>query len=110
MGESIEMEIEYFGERGIGNCLADSDRVDSRVEVGQRGIDVELLGAGRGLDDPAETGGAPDEIGALCGLENGQKAAGGGARDAPVIAVGDGSQGFVDVLDEFGEIEWKLAA
>ena len=109
MGKGIEVEVEYLGEGGIGGHLPDADRVEGGVEVGQGRIDVEILGAGRGFDGAAETGGAADEIGALRCLENGQKAAGGGTGDGAVVAVGDGAQGFVDVLDEFGEIERKLA-
>ena len=55
-------------------------RVERRVEVGEGGIDVKILGAGGGFGDPAETGGTTDEIGALRGLENGEKAAGGRSR------------------------------
>ncbi len=109
MGKGIEVEVEYLGEGGISGHLPDADRVEGRVEVGQGRIDVEILGAGRGIDGTAETGCAADEIGALRCLENGQKAAGGRAGDGAVVAVGDGAQGFVDVLDEFREIERKLA-
>ena len=109
MGEGVEVEVEDFGERGIGGHLADADRIEGRVEVGEGGIDVEALGSGGGFGDAAETGGAADEVGALRGLPDGEEAAGGGAGDGAVVAVGDGAQGLVDVLDEFGEIEGKLA-
>src|ERR1019366_5097278 len=36
-------------------------------------------------------------------------AAGGGAGDGAVAAVGDGAQVLVDLLDEFGEVERELA-
>ena len=109
MGEGIEVEVECFGEGGSGGHLADADRVERGVEVGEGGIDVEILGSGGGFGGGAETGGAADEVGALGGLPDGEEAAGGGAGDGAVVAVGDGAQGLVDVLDEFGEVERELA-
>jgi hypothetical protein len=42
-------------------------------------------------------------------VPDGEEAAGGGAGDGAVVAIGDGAQGLVDVLDEFGEVERELA-
>src|ERR1035441_4017045 len=43
------------------------------------------------------------------GKESGNEPVGGGAGGRGVVAVGDGAQGLVDVLDEFGEVERELA-
>ena len=109
MGEGVEVEAEDFGEGRIGGHLADADRIERGVEVGERGIDVEALGSGGGFGGGAETGGAADEVGALGRLPDGEEAAGAGAGHGAVVAVGDGAQGLVDVLDEFGEVEGELA-
>ena len=92
---------------GKRQALPDVDGVEGGVKVVEGGFDVELLGSGRGFDDLTSTGRAADEVGAFRGLEDGQKAADGGTGDGTVVAVGEGAQRSVDVLDELGEIERK---
>jgi hypothetical protein len=69
----------------------------------------EALGADGIFGRPHEAGGAREQIGILAGDPESHEPAGGITGDTAVVAVGDGAEGMVELVDQFRQVERKLA-
>jgi hypothetical protein len=109
MDEGVEVEIESLGDGGGSSRLAHPDSLQHGVKIAEVGIHLEALGSGRLFEWGAETGSTAHQVRALGGLPDGEEAPGGGPGHGPVVAVRDGAQRLVDVLNEFRKVERELS-
>ena len=66
-------------------------------------LDVEIFGPNVGLRQSHEIGRAGDKVGKFAGNPPGHEAAHRDTGDGAVVAICEGSQGFIDGGDEFGK-------
>ena len=100
--EAVVVELERVG--GAGD-QASADAVIVGVEVVVDVLDVEVFRPNGGFRQSHEIGRAGDKVGEFAGNPPGHEAAHRDTGDGAVVAICEGSQGFIDGGDELGKIE-----